>query len=76
MPSQIVTTSLIGAVIALTSIALTFAYQQGYLDTYIEQMGKYVFKAKVKAERVKLEAEGEKEGKDFLESECPFQRRL
>jgi hypothetical protein len=44
------------------------AYQTGARDPVIEQVVKYFFKAKAKAEEKKLEAEGQKEGEDFLKS--------
>lgn len=62
------TTALILAIItAVVAIALGAAYQFGLLDNAIETVGMYLFKAKAKAEKKKLQAEGMKEGQDFFE---------
>ena len=62
-------------VIAFIAIALAFGYQTGALDPIIEKIGVYFFKAEAKAEEKKMEAQGKKEGEDFLKSEwipCSF----
>ncbi|KAJ9154970.1 hypothetical protein NKR23_g2158 [Pleurostoma richardsiae] len=46
-----------------------FAYEQGYLDPVIEKIGVYMMKAKAKAEQKKLQAQGLKEGEDFVDSQ-------
>ncbi|TLS31144.1 hypothetical protein PpBr36_02978 [Pyricularia pennisetigena] len=48
---------------------LYYAYQQGYLDPYIEQVGTYLFKAKAMAEKKRLQAQGMKAGQDFVDSQ-------
>ena len=60
---------IIPVVIAFIAIALAFAYQTGALDPIIEKIGVYFFKAEAKAEEKKMEAQGMKEGEDFLKSE-------
>jgi hypothetical protein len=59
---------IIPVVIAFIAIALAFAYQTGALDPIIEKIGVYFFKAEAKAEEKKMEAQGQKEGEDFLKS--------
>lgn len=59
---------IISAVVAILAIALGIAYQTGALDPVIEQIGILFFKAKAKAEEKKMEAQGKKEGEDFLSS--------
>lgn len=69
MVSTAATTSIIIAVvIAIIAVALGGAYTQGYLDPVIEKIGIFLFKAKAEAEKKKLQAEGLKEGEDFLDS--------
>lgn len=60
---------IISAVVAILAIALGIAYQTGALDPVIEQIGILFFKAKAKAEEKKMEAQGKKEGEDFLSSQ-------
>lgn len=57
---------IISAVVAVIAIALGGAYVSGALDPVIEQMGIYFFKAKATAEAKKLQAQGLKEGQDFV----------
>ena len=57
-------------IVAIIAIALGFAYQTGALDPFIEKIGVYYFKAEAKAEEKKMEAQGLKEGEDFLKGEC------
>lgn len=59
-------------VAALIAIGLGVAYQQGTLDPIIEKIGIYLFKAKAKAEEKELQAEGKKEGEDFLASSWSY----
>jgi len=60
---------IISIVTAILAVAVGIAYSTGDLNPIIEKIGVYFFKAKAKAEEKKLEAEGEKEGEDFLKSE-------
>jgi hypothetical protein len=55
---------------------LAAAYMSGALNPLIEQLGMYFFKAKAKAEETKLEAQGLKEGQDFMASECDPKKTL
>jgi hypothetical protein len=64
MLSTVIIISIITAVVA---IALGATYQFGLLDSVIEVAGVYLFKAKAKAEKKKLQAQGLKEGQDFFE---------
>lgn len=66
MVSNLFITSVIVAVMA---VALGGAYVSGALDPVIEDIAKYLMKLKGKAEEKKLEAQGMKEGEDFLKSE-------
>ncbi len=59
---------IVSAIIAILAVALGAAYTTGALDPVIEKIGVYFFKAKAKAEEKKMEAQGEKEGEDFLAS--------
>lgn len=61
---------IVSVVVALIAVALGVAYQFGALDPVIEKIGVYFFKAEAKAEEKKMEAQGMKEGEDFLKSEC------
>jgi len=60
---------IIASVVAVIAIALGGAYMAGYLDPLIEQLGIYFLKAKGKAEEKKLQAQGLKEGQDFMKGE-------
>ena len=60
---------IISAVIAFVAVALGAAYTTGALDPVIEQMGIMFFKAKAEAEKKKLQAQGMKEGEDFMDGE-------
>tara|TARA_R110002060_G_scaffold3457_4_gene5442 strand:- start:1016 stop:1237 length:222 start_codon:yes stop_codon:yes gene_type:complete len=60
---------IISAVIAFIAVALGAAYTTGALDPVIEQMGIMFFKAKAEAEKKKLQAQGMKEGEDFMDGE-------
>jgi hypothetical protein len=57
---------IISAVVAFLAIGFGAAYTTGALDPYIEKIGEYLFKAEAKAEEKKLQAQGLKEGEDFL----------
>jgi hypothetical protein len=59
----------ISIIVAAIAIGLGAAYMAGMLDQVIEQIGIYLFKAEAKAEKKKLEAQGLKEGEDFVEGE-------
>ena len=56
-------------IVAIIAIALGVAYQTGALNPIIEKIGVYYFKAEAKAEEKKMEAQGLKEGEDFLKGE-------
>jgi hypothetical protein len=56
-------------IIAVIAVGLAIAWQSGALDSIKGPILAYLFKAEAKAEEKKLEAEGEKEGRDFLKSE-------
>jgi len=56
-------------IVAIIAIALGIAYQTGALDPIIEKIGVLYFKAEAKAEEKKMEAQGMKEGEDFLKGE-------
>lgn len=60
---------IVSAVIAIIAIALGVAYQMGALDPAIQEVGIMFFKAKAEAEKKKMQAQGKKEGEDFLSSE-------
>lgn len=60
---------IISAVIAFIAVALGAAYTTGALDPVIEQIGILLFKAKAEAEKKKLQAQGMKEGQDFVGGE-------
>lgn len=53
-------------VIAVIAIALGAAYTTGALNPLIEKLGVYYFKMKAEAETKKLQAQGMKEGQDFV----------
>ena len=57
---------IISAVVAVLAIALGGAYVSGALDPLIKEMGIFLFKAKAEAEAKKLQAQGLKEGEDFV----------
>jgi uncharacterized ion transporter superfamily protein YfcC len=56
---------IVSAIITIIAI-LTIAYTVGALDPVIKQIGTMLFKMKAKAEEKKLQAQGMKEGEDFL----------
>ena len=60
------------ALIAFVAVALGVAYTSGAADPLIEQIGIWFFKAKAEAEAKKLQAQGMKEGEDFLKGEFSF----
>jgi len=60
---------ILSIVVAILAVALGAAYTTGNLNPLFEWIGVYYFKAKAKAEEKKEEAEGKKEGEDFLKSE-------
>jgi hypothetical protein len=57
---------IISVVVAIIAVALGVTYQTGALNPIIEKIGVYYFKAEAKAEEKKMEAQGMKEGEDFL----------
>lgn len=59
---------IVSAVIAIIAVALGVAYTTGAADPLIEKIGIFFFKAKAEAEAKKLQAQGLKEGEDFLKS--------
>jgi hypothetical protein len=63
---------IISIVVAVLAAALGGAFMSGMLNPLIEQIGFYLFKAKAKAEKKKLQAMGMKEGRDFVESKFNF----
>lgn len=64
---------IVSIVMALVAVALGAAYTTGALDPIVEKIGMILFKAEAKAEEKKLEAQGMKEGEDFLSSKLfPF----
>ena len=60
---------IISAIVAIIAVALSAAYTTGALDPVIEQIGIFLFKAKAEAEAKKLQAQGLKEGEDFVKGE-------
>jgi len=59
---------LISLLVVLSIIGGAYwAYQQGYADPLIEQIGVYLFKAKAMAEKKRLQAQGMKAGEDFVD---------
>jgi hypothetical protein len=62
----------ISAIIAFVAVALGAAYNTGALDPVIEKIAKLFFKAEAEAEEKKLQAQGLKEGEDFLKGESFF----
>lgn len=63
---------IISAVIAFIAVALGAAYTTGALDPVIQQIGIMFFKAKAEAEKKKLQAQGMKEGEDFVGGKSLF----
>jgi len=57
------------AALAVFIVAVTVAYMTGLLDPVIKETAFYFMKTKAKAEEKKLEAQGLKEGEDFLKSD-------
>lgn len=64
---------IVSAIIAIIAVALGAAYTSGALDPVIEQIGIFLFKAKAEAEKKKLQAQGMKEGEDFVSGEFGWQ---
>ncbi|KAL8285504.1 hypothetical protein RB597_002527 [Gaeumannomyces tritici] len=65
--------TILAALVACLGFALTlagalYAYNEGYLDPCIQKIGVYLFKAKAMAEKKKLQAQGQKAGRDFVDS--------
>ncbi|KAL2065527.1 hypothetical protein VTL71DRAFT_3197 [Oculimacula yallundae] len=60
------TSLIISILVAVLAIGLGAAYTTGALDPLIQQIGIMLFKAKAEAERKKLQAQGLKEGQDFV----------
>ena len=67
---------IISIVVALLSVALTAAYLSGALDPAIKEMGIFFFKAKAEAEAKELQAQGMKEGEDFLKGKYLLDKAL
>ena len=64
-------TLLISLLIILSVVgAVYWAYQEGYLDPIIQEVGVYLFKAKAMAEKKRLQAQGMKAGQDFADCKC------
>lgn len=65
---------IVATIVAVLAVAIAVAYTTGAADPIIEQIGIMFFKAKAEAEEKKLQAQGLKEGEDFLKSEfrCSF----
>ena len=57
---------IVSAVIAILAVAIGVAYATGAADPVIQEIGIWFFKAKAEAEAKKLQAQGMKEGEDFL----------
>jgi hypothetical protein len=57
---------IISIIIAALAAAFGGAYMAGMLDQVVDKIGIYFFQAEAKAEEKKLEAQGLKEGQDFL----------
>ncbi|KAL8371917.1 hypothetical protein RB595_001630 [Gaeumannomyces hyphopodioides] len=54
---------------ALALAGALHAYNEGYLDPYIQKISVYLFKAKAMAEKKKLQAQGQKAGRGFVDSQ-------
>ncbi len=63
---------IVSAAVAFIAIALGAAYMSGALDPVIEKFGTWFFNEKAEAEEKKLQAQGLKEGEDFMKSELLF----
>jgi len=63
---MVATLYIISAVIAIVAVAMGVAYATGAADPVIQEIGIWFFKAKAEAEAKKLQAQGMKEGQDFL----------
>ncbi|KAF4632440.1 hypothetical protein G7Y89_g5681 [Cudoniella acicularis] len=60
---------IVSVIIALITVGIGAAYVSGALDPAIEKIGIMFFKAKATAEAKKLQAQGLKEGEDFVKSD-------
>lgn len=69
---MVYTSLIISIVVAVLAIALGGAYVSGALDPLIQQLGVLFFKAKAEAEVKKLQAQGLKEGEDFVKGMFQF----
>jgi len=63
--------AILSLVLAVLVAAVGAAYTSGALDPVIGAVAKYMFKAKAEAEARALQAQGLKEGEDFLKDEVP-----
>ena len=63
---MVATLYIISAVIAIVAVAMGVAYATGAADPVIQEIGIWFFKAKAEAEAKKLQAQGMKEGQDFM----------
>jgi hypothetical protein len=63
---------IVSAIVAVLAVVLGAAYTTGALNPVIEKFGEYFFKAEAKAEGKKLQAQGLKEGEDFLAGKSTF----
>ena len=59
-------------IIAVLAVALGGAYTTGALDPIIQKLGVMLFKARAQAEKKKLQAQGMKEGQDFMDGKSSF----
>jgi hypothetical protein len=60
---------IISVIIAFLAVGIGAAYTTGALDPVIEKVAMLFFKAKAEAEAKKLQAQGLKEGEDFMKGE-------
>lgn len=63
-----VSATLITAIaVAILAAGIGAAYTSGALDPLLQKLGMMFFKAKAQAEKKKLQAQGMKEGQDFMD---------
>ncbi|KAI9678300.1 MAG: hypothetical protein M1817_006245 [Caeruleum heppii] len=60
---------IISVVVAVLAVALGGAYFAGMLDPLVAPIVKYMFVAKARAQQKALEAQGKKEGEDFVKEQ-------
>ena len=61
------TTLITAIIIAILAAGIGAAYTSGALDPLLQKLGVLLFKAKAQAEKKKLQAQGLKEGQDFMD---------